>query len=202
MPGPSKRIIALAAAAATFAAVAFAQPAPPTQASAIASEPGKAALVSTTKASAQVVGIDKATRTLTLKRAKGDVVTLVAGDDVKNFDQIKVGDTVVAQYVEAYTLELQKIKSAKGGAVVREGMVRAAPGQQPAGAGARQVTVMADVVALDAKKSTISLKGPYGDVVKLDVRNPDQFKVLKVGDQIEVTYTEALAISVEPASGK
>ena len=60
---------------------------------------------------------------------------------------------------------------------------------------------MADVAALDAKKSTITLKGPYGDVVTLDVRNPDQFKLLKVGDQIEVTYTEALAVSVEPGSG-
>ena len=36
--------------------------------------------------------------------------------------------------------------------------------------------------------------------VTLDVRNPDQFKVVKVGDEVEVTYTEALALSVEPAS--
>ena len=64
------------------------------------------------------------------------------------------------------------------------------------------MTVIADVVALDAQKNQITLKGPHGDVVTLDVRNPDQFKVLKVGDQIEVTYTEALALSVEPGSGK
>jgi hypothetical protein len=31
------------------------------------------------------------------------------------------------------------------------------------------------------------------------VQNPEQFKVVKVGDQVEVTYTEALALSVEPA---
>ena len=63
------------------------------------------------------------------------------------------------------------------------------------------MTVIADVVALDAQKNQITLKGPHGDAVTLDVRNPDQFKVLKVGDQIEVTYTEALALSVEPGSG-
>ncbi len=34
----------------------------------------------------------------------------------------------------------------------------------------------------------------------LDVQNPDQFKVVKKGDQIEVTYTEAMALSVEPAA--
>jgi hypothetical protein len=35
--------------------------------------------------------------------------------------------------------------------------------------------------------------------VTLNVQNPDQFKVVKKGDQVEVTYTEALALSVEPA---
>ena len=33
----------------------------------------------------------------------------------------------------------------------------------------------------------------------LDVKNPDQFEVVEKGDQVEVTYTEALALSVEPA---
>lgn len=49
---------------------------------------------------------------------------------------------------------------------------------------------------------TISLKGPRGNVVKLDVQNPDQFKVVKVGDEVLVTYTEAVAVSVEPAGKK
>ena len=39
---------------------------------------------------------------------------------------------------------------------------------------------------------------PRGNVVKLDVQNPDQFKVVKVGDEVQVTYTEAAAVSVEP----
>ena len=36
----------------------------------------------------------------------------------------------------------------------------------------------------------------------LDVHNPDQFKVVKKGDQVDVTYAEALAVSVEPAAAK
>jgi hypothetical protein len=66
-------------------------------------------------------------------------------------------------------------------------------------AGGRQVTVIADVTAVDPQKSTITLKGPRGNSVTLNVQNPDQFKVVKKGDQVEVTYTEALALSVEPA---
>jgi hypothetical protein len=55
------------------------------------------------------------------------------------------------------------------------------------------------VVGVDPKRKTISLRGPKGNVVALDVQNPDHFKVVKKGDQVEVTYTEALAMSVEPA---
>jgi Cu/Ag efflux protein CusF len=148
---------------------------------------------------AQVVGIDKATRTVTLKGPQGRVVDVVAGEEVKNFDQIKLGDFVVARYVESLTLALRKTRAAPGDVTVREEAGRAQPGERPAAAGARQVTALADVVAVDPKKSTITLKGPRGNTVTLNVQNRDHFKVVKQGDQVEVTYTEALALSVEPA---
>ena len=164
-----------------------------------ASGPGAAAIVGAVEISAQVVGIDKATRTLTLKGPKGKAVDVVASDDVKNFDQIKVGDLVVARYAQALTLELRKTKGPAGAPVVREEAAKAKAGAQPAVAGARQVTAIADVVAVDPKASTITLKGPRGNEVTLNVQNPEQFKVVKKGDQIEVTYTEAVALSVETA---
>jgi hypothetical protein len=117
---------------------------------------------------------------------------------VRNFDQIKVGDRVVVKYVEALTLELKKTKApldAKGEVAA----ARAAPGARPAGAVGREITVLADVVNVDPKKSIISLKGPRGNIVDLKVQNPDQFKVVKKGDQVEAVYTEALAIAVTPA---
>lgn len=82
---------------------------------------------------------------------------------------------------------------------MRQEAARAKPGEQPAGAVARQITAIATVIALDPKKSTITLKGPRGNVMTLPVQNPVQFKVVKKGDQIEVTYTEAVAISLEPS---
>jgi len=165
----------------------------------VASEPGKATVARAAQLSAQVVGLDKATRTVTLKGPKGNVVDIVAGDEVKNFDQIKLGDFVVARYVQALTLELAKTKAGIREGAEKDAVVRAQPGERPAGAAARQVTVLADVIGVDPKKRTITLKGPKGNVVALDVQNPDQFKVVKKGDQVAVTYTEALALSVEPA---
>ena len=70
-------------------------------------------------------------------------------------------------------------------------------GDLPAGS-ARQVTVIADVVAVNAKTQTLTLRGPKR-TVDLRLRDPKQVKLVKVGDQVEATYTEALAVSVEPA---
>ena len=191
--------VALALIAAALAAPVFAQTPDAAGGAVVTSEPGRASIVRAAELSAQVVGIDKATRTVTLKGPKGNIVDIVAGDEVKNFDQIKLGDFVVARYAEALQLELKKTKVKAGDVTVTEGAARAKPGERPAVAGAREVTAIADVVGVDPKKSTITLKGPRGNVVTLNVQNPDQFKVVKKGDQVEVTYTEALALSVEPA---
>ena len=166
----------------------------------VTSAPGSASVVRTEEASAEVMRIDNATRTLTLKTAQGDMVDVIASEAVKNFDQIKVGDVVRSRYTRALALKLKNPKDAAGGATVSEGSTTAPPGQRPAFTGAGQITGIAEVTAVDPKESTITLKGAEGKLVTLDVNNPDQFKVIKPGDQIEVTYTEAVALDVEPSS--
>jgi len=51
---------------------------------------------------------------------------------------------------------------------------------------------------VNKKQQTVTLRGPKR-TVDLKVRDPEQFKLIKVGDQVEATYTEAVAISIEPA---
>jgi hypothetical protein len=163
----------------------------------VSSSPGKATAKATSELTATVTAVDKATRRVTLK-GPNRTVDLVAGDDVRNFDQIKVGDNVHVRYQEALTLELRKSKGAVG-ATESGAMVRSQPGERPGGAIGREVQVVAQVVDVDQAKSIISLKGPQGNVVDLKVQNPDHFKVVKKGDLVDATYTEALAIAVTPA---
>jgi Cu/Ag efflux protein CusF len=187
-------------AALSFVALpAFAQQAP-TASGALVSEPGKAVAAEKVQASAVVTAIDKAARKLTLKDASGKVFELTAGDEVKNFAQIKVGDEIVVEFVRALSLELKK------GGGIRErrdatAAVAAKPGEKPAGAAGRRVSGVADVIDVNEAKKTITLKGAKG-TVELDVRNPDQFKVVKKGDQVEFEYVEAVAVSVQPAPKK
>jgi hypothetical protein len=164
----------------------------------ITSSPGKVKGTATAKVTATVTAVDPATRTITLKGPKGNTVDIVASEEVRNFDQIKVGDKVVAQYREALSLELRKTEG-KPSASEAGVVARAKPGERPAGVVAREVQVTAEVVAVDRAKNLISLKGPRGNVVDLKVKNPDHFKVVKKGDLVDAVYSEALAISVEPA---
>jgi hypothetical protein len=164
----------------------------------MASEPGKVAMQQTTEMTARVVGIDRVARVVTLKGPKGNTVDIVCGDDVRNFDQIKLGDQVTARYVESLYLELKKTKAGVRESVETEGGARAKLGERPAGLAVRELVVLADVVGVDPEKKTITLKGPKGNIVTLPVKNPDQFKVVKKGDQVEATYTQAFAVSVDP----
>lgn len=168
----------------------------------VASEPGKAAIVAAAELSAQVVSIDKKTRTLSLKGPKGNVQDVVASNEVKNFNKIKVGDLVVVRYMQSLALELQPVKTGATGISVSEGAGKAEPGKRPAVGAVREIQAIAKVTAIDQNAKTISLTGPRGNTVTLDVQNPEHFKVVKMGDEVLVTYTEAVAVSVEPAAKK
>ena len=168
----------------------------------VASEPGKAAIVAAAELSAQVVSIDKKTRTISLKGPKGGVMDVVAGNEVKNFSKIKVGDLVVVRYMQSLALELQPVKTGATGISVTEGAGKAEPGKRPAAGAIREIQAIAKVTGMDEKAKTISLTGPRGNTVTLDVQNPDHFKVVKMGDEVLVTYTEAVAVSVEPGGKK
>jgi hypothetical protein len=165
--------------------------------SAVATAPGQAKAVAVVEASAKVEAVDKATRTVTLKMADGTSRPVVASEDVRNFDQIKVGDTLAVKYMEALTLELKKGGKAVVARTETGGMDRAAPGQKPGAIAAREVKAVGDVTAVDEKAMKVTVKGPQRTVnLKLD--DPQQIKLIKVGDQIEATYTEAVAIALVP----
>jgi hypothetical protein len=172
---------------------------PPAGAVVKSSEPGKVAVAEAVRVSAVVVGIDKVGRTLDLKGPKGRVVTLAVSDEVRNFDQVQLGDQLVVRYVRALSLELKKSGSAIMEKSEKSDAARAPAGERPGGAAARQIKVLANVVAVNAKTKTITLKGPTGNQVDLHVQDPKQFALVKKGDQVEAIYTEAVAISVEPA---
>ena len=166
-----------------------------------ATAPGKGVAANVVEITASVQAVNKADRTVTIKGPRGHVETVEVGPEVKNFDQIKVGDNVALRYVEALSLELKKGGKAPVARTDSMAGATAKAGDKPAVGVGRQIHVTADVVAVDAATQTVSLKGPK-QTVDLHVGDPEQFKLVKVGDQVEATYTEAVALSVEPVAAK
>jgi Cu/Ag efflux protein CusF len=173
----------------------------PTQSSGtVATSPGSGKVERTQKTTATVVGVDPATRTVSLKRPDGAIVEIHAGPEVRNFDKIKVGDTVNVEYTQALSIDLKK--GASGAAKQSESveLSRSPAGGQPGATLGSRVTVVADVIAVNSKDQVITVRGPHGNVVDIKVQDPEQFKRVKQGDQVQAVYTEALAISLQPAS--
>ncbi len=190
-------VLALAVAAA-LPLSSLAQKAPEVS-GAIGTAPGKAKAGAIVTASAVVKAVDPATRSVTLGLPKGETRTIEVSPEVRNFDQIKVGDTVNVKYSEALSIELKKGGKAALGTTETSSLDRSKPGAKPGGLATHQMTVVADVVAVDAAKKKVSVKNAKGEVTDLNVQDPEQLKLVKVGDQVEATYTTALAISLEPA---
>jgi Cu/Ag efflux protein CusF len=163
----------------------------------VAVAPGAAAAVETTRTAATVVGIDAANRVVALRGQDGKVFNVTAGEEVRNFAQIGVGDVVKAEHTKVLTLELQKRRGGMPGRTEKESLTRAPLGAKPSASAGRQVTILADVDSVDTEKGIVTLRNAQGDLIDLPVQNRAQLRNISKGDQVEAVYTEALAVSVE-----
>jgi hypothetical protein len=192
------RITAALAAAAVALPLAAQQPAPapmqsPAQAPKMMDAAG-AADVTTLKA--KIEAVDQANRTVRVKGPMGRVVTLKVDPQVKNFAQVKAGDEIVMKYAEAISVKLDKGSPGRSETVTTTAPVTAPAGAKPGAAVGQQTVIVANVQSVDAKRQEVLLQGPNGGYVEVKVKDPNLFRNVKVGDSVQVTYTEALVIDV------
>ena len=148
-------------------------------------------------ATATVKKINLKTRAVTLKRDDGLLVKIHADENVRNLAQVKVGDRVKVAYYESLAYEVKKPGTGAPGVTMVEAAERAKPGEKPAGAAVQMLTITATIVAIDKAAMTVTLRGPAKEMTTIKARDPEKLDRVAVGDLVEVTYTEALAISVE-----
>jgi hypothetical protein len=150
---------------------------------------------------ATVEAVDKDKRTVTLKGSGGRTVTLKVGPNAKNFDQIKVGDKVKGKFLDSVALFVRKAGTPADAAEMQA--VSVAPrGQKPKAMTVDTVEISAKVEKIDYKKRLVTLKGPEGNTrtIKVDPR-VKRLAEIKVGDDIVLRQTEALAIEVITPKG-
>ena len=156
----------------------------------------------TVTATATVEKINQKTRHVTLKRSDGVEETIVAGPEVRNLKQVKKGDVVRITYHQSIAYDVKKAGAGKPGVSTSSNVSRAAPGERPGASVTDTVTVRMTITAIDKAASQASLRGPNGEVHVVKVKDPSKLDVVQVGDVVDLTYTEALALSVEKAGKK
>ncbi len=167
-----------------------------------AAEPPSWQTATVVEEKAKVEAIDQSTRMVTLKGPKGNSVTFKASEEVRNLAQVKVGDEVKFAYYESVAVRVLKADEAFPPASESAAMARAKPGEKPAGVIGTETVVNATITAIDKKAKTATLKGENGKSVTVTPLRPEKLDEVKVGDRLVITYTEAVAVSVEKAEKK
>ena len=150
---------------------------------------------------ATVESIDHASRLVTLRGEDGGAVVVQVSEDVKNLPQVKAGDKVVVSYYQALAAEVKKPGEGVEGVEADVSSMTAPPGSMPAaGAGVLMRTTVT-IDSVDKTMNTVTFKRADGMLRTVAVESPEGrefIKGLKKGDQVEVAYTEAMAIEVKP----
>ena len=147
-------------------------------------------------ATATIQAIDKANRLVTLRDETGAEDMMQVGPAMKRFDELKVGDKVKVTYIESLVLQVRK----PGDPVKPSSDVKLTKGEgaSPSATLSSQLTTSVEVLAIDQKLPSITVKTANGRTVTRKVEDPKNLEGVKVGDKIDITYTQAALMSVEP----
>ena len=170
--------------------------------SAWAQQPGSAYRSSLTKTKATVTAINAATREITIKGDKGPM-TVVAGPEVKNFDNLKVGDQVLMSYYQGILAQI-----VEGGKKLSDPAASGftygnSPGMKPAGGAGLSATETVKIQDINLPTNTVAYTRSDGTTQIVEAKTPEMQKflrTLKPGQTVQVTITESVAAEVIPAS--
>ena len=147
---------------------------------------------------ATITAIDHKTRVVTLKDSDGNVEDVECGPEVTRFGELKVGDTVTFSYHAAVVYKIAKPGEA-GMSTSSEVATVKGQGPKPSGAYTHQQKATVTVTAIDAAAPSVTVKTASGHTIVAEVEDKKNLEGLKVGDKIDITFTEALMVTVEAA---
>jgi hypothetical protein len=151
---------------------------------------------------AVVEAINHETREVTMRGPEGNSVSFVASEDARNLGQVKVGDIVMAEYVQSMSIEVFANDGYEPGVgeIVVAG--RSEEGEMPALTAIDALVVTAILEEINLETNTFKLRGPSGEINEYAARDPENLKKVVIGDIVVITFTEAIALSVEKTSAE
>jgi hypothetical protein len=146
---------------------------------------------------AVVEAINHETRDVTLRGPEGKSVSFVASEEARNLDQVQVGDTVIAEYKQDLSIKVLAGDGTEAGVGGLSAMTRTPEGEMPGLAAVNSTVVTASVEEINLEANTFKLKGPNGQINEYVAQDPENLRKAAVGDLVVITYTEAVAITVQ-----
>ena len=170
--------------------------------SAVAMDRPSMSTTQTVIVTAQVEAINHETREVTLLGPEGKSVSFVASEDARNLKQVEVGDIVVAEYLQTMSIEVfaNDGYEPNAGNLVVAG--RSEEGEMPALTAIDATVVTATLEEINLENNTFKLKGPTGVIQEYEAMNPENLTKVLIGDLVVITYTEAVALSVEKTTAE
>jgi hypothetical protein len=156
---------------------------------------------------ATIQAIDKDARTVTLVTEDGQSKTIDVPESVKAFKNLTTGQKVNVGYFESLAVAVRKPGEKTAGNEASESTTTtpAGAGQGPGRMTTRRLTMTAEITDIDVKNNQVTLRDSEGKTRTVDVQDPgmrEKLSTFKPGDNVEVTYTEAIAASLVPVSKK
>jgi len=146
--------------------------------------------------SAVVIGVDQTRRLLALEVDDGGRMVLPVAEEFRDFERARVGDQVVVSYTKAIAWQVKPSANGAPGVSTRETLSNPRPGQAPGGAIERALTITATITALDTARGTVTLTGAQGKPQTFAAHQPSDLEKIRVGDLVDIIYSEALAVAV------
>ena len=146
--------------------------------------------------------VNLASREVVLRDAGGRAVTVVAGPEARNLEQLRPGDRVSIEYRAALAAEMVRPGDPRPPVEALAGGERAPAGERPGGALGQVVRVRVRIDAVDAEAGRVTFTGPAGGTRTVTAQDPkvrEFVRNLRPGEQVDLAYSEALAVRVEPA---
>lgn len=148
---------------------------------------------------AMVIGVDQMRRLLTLQTADGSSAVIPVAEGFRDFERLHVGDAVVVSQTQAIAWEVKAADKGAPGLSERETLSNPRPGEAPGGALEHAITITATITAFDVARGTVTLTGPDGRSQTVKARDPGDLERIRVGDLVEITYSEVRALAVRAA---
>lgn len=187
---PYRLVAAMAVALSTLAVPAVAQTVKAPQIEDLAARTG------VVRATATVTAVDLNNRIVSFVGPEGNHFSVYVDEAVRNLPQVKVGDVLAVEYFESVVLDFQKGDGIRM-ATTFDDSARAKAGSKPGAAALSTVTLVTNIWAMNPAKGLVTVRGPYGHFTEVRLKDPAMLSGVKVGDQMKLTYTQAVAVGIE-----